>query len=110
MRNAVSEVIVQELVDPRMGFVTVTKVEVSADFRSAQVFVSVIGSDADQRKTFRGLVHAAGFIQRRVAEKVELKNTPRLRFERDDSVKRSIRIAELLRRAVGGESDESGSS
>ena len=112
LRDAVSEIILQDLVDPRMGFVTVTKVEVSPDLKLAKVFVSIIGDDAVISRTFEGLGHAAGFVQRRVVDKVELRSAPRVRFVLDDSVKKSVRISELLRRAraSGVEGDKSETS
>jgi ribosome-binding factor A len=104
-----SEVILQELADPRMGFVTVTRAEISPDLREAKVFVSIIGDDVVVRKTFAGLEHAAGFVQHRLGDEVELKNTPRISFVLDDSVKKSVRISELLRQISeekGGEPDQ----
>ena len=106
LRDAVSEVILQDLVDPRMGFVTVTKAQVSPDLKLAKISVSIIGSDAVTKRTLEGLGHAVGFVQRRLADKVELRSTPRIRFVLDDSIKKSVRISELLRRARGVEGDE----
>ena len=110
LRDRVSEVIIHELVDPRMGFVTVTGVEVSPDLRTAKVFVSVIGSEGEIRRTFAGLEHAAGFVQRRVSEQVELRTAPRLRFVLDDSVKRSVRISEILRQVSEEKGEEPAST
>lgn len=108
LRNAISQVVLHDVVDPRMGFVTVTKVHVADDLKTAKVFVSIIGSETDVNKTFAGLQHALGFIQRRVAAEVKLRYIPRLRLVLDDSVKRSVRISELLHRAdVEGGDDES---
>jgi ribosome-binding factor A len=73
------------------------------------VFVSIIGEEAVVRTTFAGLEHAAGFVQRRLGDEIELKNTPRIRFVLDDSVKKSVRISELLRiigEEKGGEPDQ----
>jgi len=110
LRDTVSEVITQELVDPRMGFVTVTGVEVSPDLRVAKVFVSVIGSESEISRTFESLEHAAGFVQRRVSEQVKLRVTPRLRFVQDDSVKRSIEISEILRQVSEERGEEPAST
>jgi len=96
LKEAISRVIIQEVSDPRMGFVTVTRVEPSPDLKFARVYVSVLGDDAVCRRTLRGLEHAAGFIQRTVGGLVALKNVPALRFVRDDSVKRSVRISRML--------------
>lgn len=104
MREEVSQIVIRELVDPRMGFVTVTRVEVTPDLREATVFVSVIGDETEVRKTFAGLEHSAPYVQRRIAKDIELKNTPKIRFVVDESIKKSARIAELLKKI----SDERG--
>ena len=110
LRDVVSEVILHEVVDPRMGFVTVTRVETPPDLKTANVFVSIIGTESVVHRTYAGLEHASGFIHRCVAEKVELRSIPRLRFVLDDSVKKSVHIAELLRRAIGDDGDQSDTS
>jgi ribosome-binding factor A len=96
MREVLSNAITTELKDPRVGFVTVTAVETSADLRHARVFVSVLGGDAVRRRSLAGLESAHGYLQRRVAGELRLKNTPELRFLYDDSADRGLRIAELL--------------
>ena len=96
LKEAISRVIIQEVSDPRMGFVTVTRVEPSPDLKSARVHVSVLGDDAVCRRTFKGLEHAAGFIQRSVVRLIVLRNIPALTFVRDDSIKRSVRISRIL--------------
>jgi ribosome-binding factor A len=107
LQETISEIVIQELADPRMGFLTVTKVQVSPDLREAKVFVSIIGNEEGiEDKTFDGLRDAAGYVQRRVAETIELRNTPRLRFVLDDSVKKSVRISALLRRISEERGDE----
>ena len=107
VRNAVSEVILHDLHDPRKGFVTVTRAEVSPDLKTVTVFVSIIGTETEQRLTFAGLDHAAGFIRRQLAEKVEMKSTPRLVFRLDQGIKHSIRISELLRKAAEESGEQS---
>ena len=97
LQSRVSEIIIHELVDPRMGFVTVTRTEVSPDLREAKVFVSIIGDAGEVSKTFAGLEHAAGYVRRRIGDSMETKMTPRVQFVLDDSVKKSVRISELLR-------------
>ena len=96
MREVLSGAITSELKDPRVGFVTVTAVETSPDLRHARVFVSVLGSDAERRRSLDGLRNAHGYLQRRVADEVRLKHTPTLEFAYDDSAERSLRISELL--------------
>jgi ribosome-binding factor A len=95
MREVLSDAITSQLKDPRVGFVTVTAVETSADLRHARVFVSVLGSDTVRRRSLAGLDSAHGYLQRRVASELRLKHTPTLQFLYDDSTDRGLRIAEL---------------
>ena len=96
MREVLSGAITSELKDPRVGFVTVTAVETSPDLRHARVFVSVLGSPAERRRSLDGLESSHGFLQRRVAGELRLKHTPTLEFAYDDSAERGLRIARLL--------------
>ena len=96
LRHALSEILTQELRDPRLGFITVTRVEPARDLKSAKVYVSVLGDEREQQATLRTLRHARGHIQHQVADRTALKSTPVLRFEPDDSVKRGLRISKLI--------------
>jgi ribosome-binding factor A len=96
IRGVVSMAILAELKDPRVRDVTVTFVEVASDMRQAKVHVSVMGDETQQRLTLRGLQNAAGFLQSKIAERVEIRYTPRLTFVLDQGVKRSIAIAKIL--------------
>jgi ribosome-binding factor A len=88
--------ILTELRDPRIQDVTVTYVEVSPDMRSAKVHVSVMGDDAKQNLCLHGLRSSAGFLQTKIAQRIDTRYTPRLRFELDMGVKKSLAIAQLL--------------
>lgn len=88
--------ILAELQDPRIQNVTVTYVEVSADMRLAKVHVSVMGSDAQQRLSLHGLQHAAGFLQAKIAKRIDTRYTPKLKFILDQGVKRSLEIEKIL--------------
>jgi ribosome-binding factor A len=99
VNEAVREVIsegVGELKDPRVGFVTVTGVETSADVRHATVFVSVLGGEPKRRRTLAGLAAAHGVLQARVARELRLKRTPQLTFEYDPTVERAVRMTQLI--------------
>lgn len=96
VREVVSMAILAEVRDPRVRDVTVTGVEMDADMRGAVVRVSVMGDAAKERLAIRGLEHAAGFLQSRIADRIETRYTPRLRFEIDGGVKKSIEIARVL--------------
>lgn len=102
IKNHVGRILLHELADPRMGFVTVTNVEVSPDFKTAKVFVSVLGTEAEQRRTMHGLRHAAGHVQRLIGQRMRIRNTPYLSFVHDRSVERAIELSMLIDRAVAG--------
>ena len=95
-----------EVRDPRVRDVTVTGVEMDADMRSATVHVSVMGDEAKQKLALRGLANSAGFLQSRIADRIETRYTPRLSFEIDGGVKKSLEIARLLAEVLGPSSGD----
>jgi len=96
VREIVSAHITEDLKDPRIGFVTVTGVETSADLRSARVFVSVLGGAPERAAALAGLHSASGFLQQRIGRELRMKRTPTLTFVHDDSIDTGMRITELL--------------
>ena len=88
--------ILTEVRDPRVRDVTVTRVEMDPDMRGATVHVSVMGSPARQQLALRGLANSAGFLQARIADRIETRYTPRLRFELDRGVRHALEIARVL--------------
>jgi ribosome-binding factor A len=96
MREVLSDAITSEVKDPRVGFVTVTAVNTSADLRSARVYVSVLGDDKGRKLSMKALESAHGFLQRRVAAQLRLKHTPQLSFFYDDTAERADRLERLL--------------
>jgi len=92
--------ILTEVRDPRVRDVTVTRVEMAPDMRTATVHVSVMGSPAQQQLALRGLSSSAGFLQSRIADRIETRYTPRLRFELDGGVKQALEIARVLDRVL----------
>ena len=95
VREVISEA-VGELKDPRVGFVTVTGVETSADLRHATVFVSVLGTERKRERTLAGLTAAHGLLQACVARELRMKRTPQLTFEYDPTVERGVRMTQLI--------------
>ncbi len=95
LREVVSES-VGELKDPRIGFVTVTGVEASADLRQATVYVSVLGSERRRAATLEGLEASRGILQARVNRELHLKRTPQLAFQYDPTVERGVRLSKLI--------------
>lgn len=97
VREVLSVAIMTELKDPRVGFVTVTAVDTSADLRHAHVYVSVLGDDQQRAASLDGLSSSHGYLQARVGAELKLRHTPQLDFRYDDSSERGMRITELLR-------------
>ncbi|HZS44916.1 MAG TPA: 30S ribosome-binding factor RbfA [Blastocatellia bacterium] len=97
LRQEVSSIVEYELNDDRIGFVTVTDVEVSPDLKNAKVFISLMGSEEDRVKSLDALNHAAGFVRRELGARLRLRYTPQLSFLYDHSIERGARIEELLK-------------
>ena len=83
--------------DPRVGFVTVTGVEVSGDLRRARVFLSILGDETARRTGLEALEHARGWLRRELAHRLDMRRTPELEFRLDTSGERGERIERLLR-------------
>ena len=96
VHRVASEVILYELKDPRLGFVTISRVKLSGDLRHAVLHYSVIGSDGDRSRTAHALEDAKGFVQSRIAKALRTRVTPVIRFEFDESVEGSVRISQIL--------------
>jgi len=96
IRKEVSIILHDELNDPRLGFVTITRVELTADLRSALIFFSVLGRDEEYKKTKEALDSALGFIRKLVAERINLRIAPEIMFREDRSTQYSVRIEEIL--------------
>src|SRR5689334_3388913 len=95
VREVVAEA-VRELKDPRIGMVTVTGVEVTADLREATVYVSVLGGERRRRASLAGLGSAHGVLQARINRELSLRRTPHLTFAYDPSVERGVRMTQLI--------------
>ena len=100
IREVVGMAILTDLQDPRIRDVTVTSVEVAADMRQAKVYVSVMGNESKQNLSLRGLQNAAGFLQSKVAKRIDTRYTPKLLFVLDQGVKKSIEVAQILGRVL----------
>jgi ribosome-binding factor A len=105
IREEASRVILYELADPRIGFVTVTKVKVSGDLQQARVFVSVLGKEGDRTKTMHALARASKVVRRAVAPRLKTRLVPSISFEFDESVEGAIRVEGLIRQARATDSD-----
>ena len=96
MKQEISEIILRELKDPRIGFVTVTAVQCTGDLREAKVYVSIMGSEQQIADSWKGLQSSLGFIRREIGHRIRLRFTPELTFELDKSLDYSAHIHELL--------------
>lgn len=97
IRGEVSRLLLRELRDPRIGFVTITAASVSPDLRNAWVYVSVLGGDRERQSTLEALNRASGFIRKEVFRNLRLRFSPTIEFRFDDSLERGARIEETLR-------------
>ncbi|HLQ61725.1 MAG TPA: 30S ribosome-binding factor RbfA [Candidatus Acidoferrales bacterium] len=98
VREEIMSIIRRDLKDPRIGFVSITEVRMSADLRLARVRVSVLGEEAAQKSSLAGLESAKGLIRRQLGRRLEnLKFSPELHFELDPSIEYSVHISKLLR-------------
>jgi ribosome-binding factor A len=95
MRQVLSEEI-PTLKDPRIGFVTLTRVETTSDFDQARVFVSVYGSEKQRDATLQALESAAGVLQARIGRQLRLRRTPRLSFVYDRAIGRGVEMTKLI--------------
>lgn len=99
IKETLSTVIAAEgLKDPRVGFVTVTGVEATADVRQAKVFVSVLGNQAEREATMEALTRSRGYLQSCLGESLRMKRTPQLQFVYDDTLDNALHIEKLLKR------------
>jgi ribosome-binding factor A len=103
IREVVGMAILTDLQDPRIRDVTVVGVEVTPDMRQAKVYVSVMGNESKQNLSLRGLQSAAGFLQSKVAKRIDTRYTPKLLFVLDQGVKKSIEVSQILGRVLNEE-------
>jgi ribosome-binding factor A len=103
IREVVATAILFELNDPRVKNITVLRAEVTADLRNATVYVSVMGSEVERKLSLRGLEHAGGYLQRKVAARLQTKVTPVLRFKVDDTLRHTVDLAKLIEEAVASD-------
>lgn len=92
----ISDLLRREIKDPRIGFATITKVEVSDDLRHARVGVSVLGDDSQKSETIKGLTSASGFIRGELGRRLRLRYVPEIVFTIDKSLEYSARISKVI--------------
>ncbi|MFB4211166.1 30S ribosome-binding factor RbfA [Shouchella sp. 1P09AA] len=97
MKKELSDILLREIKDPRVKFVTVTGVDVTGDLQQATAFITVLGDDEEQKATLAGLEKAKGFIRSEIGKRIRLRKTPELSFSIDESIQYGNRIESLLR-------------
>ena len=100
LREEISRILHEEIRDPRLGFVTLTDVEITPDLRNARIFVSVYGDEAQREASLEVLTRASGFIRTELSKGWTLRYLPALEFRWDPSLERGSRIIELIHQVV----------
>lgn len=101
--------LIRDVRDPRVGFVTLTGVEMSPDLKHARVFVSRLGSEAEREAAVDALNHAAPFLRRALADRARLRYTPGLRFVADATLERGSRVEAIIQKIQAHDEDEGAS-
>jgi ribosome-binding factor A len=96
VQKEISEMLLRSIKDPRIGFVTVTRVKVSDDCRLARVYFSVVGSEEERNRSVEGLNSAKGFLRKELGRRVSLRYTPDLIFQFDPSIEYAIHMEEVF--------------
>ncbi len=97
VKREISKIVQQELSDPRLQFVSITKVDVSKDLRNARVYFSILGDDSQREEAGKGLNGAGGTIRGFLSKKLNMRCTPELRFYQDKSIEYSNLVEETLK-------------
>ncbi len=100
IRRVVAESLIKEIKDPRIGFTTVTRVKLAKDYSVADVFVSVMGTEEDIRKSFAGLESAKNYVQYLVGREIRLRTTPKIKFHLDRSIEHGVHMVGLIDKLV----------
>jgi ribosome-binding factor A len=103
IRKEISEMLVKTIKDPRIGFVTITRVAVSEDYRSAKVYFSVAGTVEERQRSMEGLNSAKGYVRKELGRRIRLRYTPEIIFKFDPSIEYAIHIGEVIRHIKGEE-------
>jgi ribosome-binding factor A len=98
IKEAVAEIVLKEMSDPAIGFVTVTRCRVSRDLKNAMVYFSILGEKEKQEAGLKHLQHATGFIRRHLAQRVKLRYLPELHLALDDVLAQEQRVGDILHR------------
>lgn len=103
IQKEISEMLVKTIKDPRIGFVTITRVAVSEDYRLAKVYFSVAGTVEERQRSMEGLNSAKGYVRKELGRRIRLRYTPEIIFKFDPSIEYAIHIGEVFRHLKGEE-------
>lgn len=103
IRKEIATMLFGEIHDPRIGFVTITKVQLSKDLRQAKVYFSMIGTEKEKEKTTQGLQSASGYMRREIGKRLKLRYFPELTFKFDDSLEYADRIEKIIKDIKSGQ-------
>ena len=98
LRKIISTIFLEDLADQRMGFVTITRVEVTEDLRYAKVLYSVLGDEKQKKQTADSIAEQAAYIRRLAVERINMKFAMDLKFELDPSIEESFRLSEIFKK------------
>lgn len=96
IRKEISGMLLKSIKDPRIGFITITRVVVSDDCRLAKIYFSVVGTPAEREESTRGLNSAKGYIRKELGRRISLRYTPEIVFQFDPSIEYAIRLGEVF--------------
>lgn len=97
LKREISLIIMRKIKDPRINFVTVTKVSMTNDYKMAHIYVSIMGDEKEKEKNLKGLKNASGFIRKLVGESIKIRYNPELIFKIDDSFEKQDKIFKILK-------------
>lgn len=100
IQRELAVLIQQEIMDPRVGMITVSAVEVTKDFAHAKVFITTLTDGQPHKETIEALQHAAGFLQHELGKRMKLRTIPRLKFVYDESIERGSALSALIDSAI----------
>lgn len=106
IRRAVAKKIIEDVKDPRVGFTTVTRVETADDLLSANIFVTIFGTEKEQDSTIKILNHMHGFLQSGLGEALRTRVTPVLTFRFDEAASKAVEMENLIKKARSGDTDK----
>ena len=106
IKELLSELITRSVKDPRVGFVTINSVDVARDLEVAKVYYTVLGEDEEREESRQGLISAKNFLRKTVGRELKLRNAPDLRFIYDDTLDRSVKLEEALRKIHEDEKEQ----